>query len=138
MADILANANEILVDFNGNRAYLTDDKLYVYDATDTTETPGYIRHNNSDLGEPSVDKHLNGIDIDYEGMLLLYMYQDGVAQKTFTVPYSADRTTLWMHYPTMDRVPFQKIYFHVYTVTTDTTIYGLEVDFNVTKRRRSG
>lgn len=135
---ILANANEILIDSDGNIAYLTDDKLYVYDADDTEVVGGYIKHIETDLGEPSVDKHLNGIDIDYKGTVTVYIYVDGVNEHTFSLPNRATRGTAWVHYPLAGRVPFQKFYTHFVTATAGTTIYGFEIDFNVTQRRRAG
>jgi hypothetical protein len=138
MADILALANTILVDFDGNRAYLTDDKLYIYDSTNLEVVWSFIKHNDSDLGEPSIDKHLNGIDVDYVGDMSITVYLDNVYAWTFAIPYSATRTTVWMHYPITERLPFQKLFTSVVTATPGTKVYGIEIDFNTTKRRRSG
>lgn len=135
---ILANANEILIDLDGYRAYLTDDALYVYDADDTEVVGGYIRHNETDLGEPSLDKHINGVDVDYKGILTLYFYFDGEQEHSITVPNSASRTTRWVHFPVSSREPFQKIRSLVVSATSGTILYGLEYDFNVVQRRRSG
>lgn len=135
---ILANANEILVDSDGNIGYLSDDNLYVYDDTDTTEVAGYIRHNNTDLGEPSSDKHVNGIDVDYKGTITIFFYLDEAISHTYTLPTKAVRGTAWVHYPLGARIPFQKFYTHIQTVTPDTTIYGFEIDFNAISRRREG
>jgi len=134
---ILASANEILVDFNGNRAYLTDDSLYVYDAADVNVVPGFIKHNNSDLGEPSLDKHINGLDVDYKGAFTLTMVFDDEGTYIFDVPNSATRTTKWMHYPVYLREPFQKLYTLLTTSTAGMTIYGLELDFNTVPRRKT-
>jgi len=135
---ILENANEILEDADGNVAYLTDDELYIYDATDVTQTAGYIKHAETDLGEPSLDKHVNYLDIDYKGIFLIYVYMDGVAEYTYILPFSADRTRQWIYLPLDARKPVKRVYLHYYTITADSVIYGTEIDFNVVQRRKEG
>lgn len=135
---ILETANDILIDFNGNRAYLQDDKLWVRNIADTNLTPGYIMFNESDLGEPSVDKHYNYIDIDYKGSLQVRFFLDRTLKHSYTLPTSTNRTTAWVHYPLDNRSPFQKTYLVFVTSTADTELYGFEVDFSVNKRRRIG
>ena len=103
---ILANANEILIDFSGNRAYLTDDKLYVYNTADTTEVGGYLQSNIGDIGEAAIDKHFDGIDVDYIGQVTVYIWSDTLLTKQFILPVHNGRTTEWIHAPLNTRYPF--------------------------------
>ena len=104
----LGGANKLLVDLSGNRAYLTDDSLITYDASDTSTPTAYITLNESDFGEPSVDKLINHIDVDYEGDLKLTLITDNFAH-TYTLSDSAARTTTWLDLPLFRRIKFQKI-----------------------------
>lgn len=135
---ILANANDVLIDLNGNRAYLTDNKLYVHDSSDTTIVPSFLQTNESDLGEPAIDKLLNMFDIDYKGQLEIRIYQDGIHITTLTTTASNDRTTEYLYMPLASRRSFQKIQFVFYTERNDTVIYGIEIDFSILKRRKNG
>lgn len=137
MPGILASANEILIDFDGHRAYLTNDYLYTYDNTDTTTVGAYVLTNDSDLEHPSVDKLLNYIDIDYKGTIQVLVYQDGTAIHLFEPPDKTSRGTKWLYMPLIKRTAFQKIKIKIATSDPDAIIYGAELDFSILKRRRT-
>jgi hypothetical protein len=134
---VLLNANDILIDISGKIAYLGDSVLHIYDNTDTTEVTGQVISPSTDLGEPSVDKLMNGIDIDYIGQISIGYYFEGQSQpviQDFT--YTATRTTVWREYPLIHRKAFQKLAYFILTNTKGTKVYGIEFDVNPLKRRR--
>lgn len=133
---ILSVANDILVDFEGNLAYLTDDKLYTFDSSDELIVGASLTSNNSDLGEPGVDKLINFVDADYSGAFNITFYFDNSASYTMTFPNSASRTTKWTDFPLSKRRAFQKLKIMITTSTPNTIINGLEIDFSVMARRR--
>lgn len=136
MADILANANEILVDLNGNIAYLQDDKLWIKDTNDTELIGCSIVFNDSDLGEPGIEKLINFADVDYVGAFNLSFYFDGTVIHTMKFSTKATRGTVWRDFPLAKRKAFQKLKLVITASTKTTKIYGLEIDFNVLRRRR--
>lgn len=133
---ILADAVDILIDQDGEVAYLQEDKLYEYDSTDTTVVGGSVTFNNTDLGEAGIEKLINYVDVDYEGSFVLSFYADGVAQAALTFSDKATRGTTWRDYPLASRKPFQKLKLYISSATSDTKIYGIEIDFSVLRRRR--
>lgn len=133
---ILENANDILIDLNGNISYLQDTLLWEYDAADTEVTGAYIIFNDGDLQEPAIDKLLNYVDVDYEGSFILNFYLDGVLTHSTTFADVASRTTVWRDYPLIKRKAFQKLKLTLTSSTPDTKIYGIEVDFSIARRRR--
>ena len=136
MATILSEANDILIDSDGHRAYLTDDSLYVYTLLDVNVPPSYLTTNSGDLNEPSVDKLLNCLDIDYSSSgLSIAIYYEDVYKFSLSVPASANRTSKQLWVPLQYRMPVQKLKIKVINTTLLTTLYGLEVDFNIIKRR---
>lgn len=136
MANILENANDILIDRNGNVSYLQDTLLWEHDATDTEVTGAFVNFNDSDMQQPAVDKLLNYVDIDYEGSFRLNFYLDGTLSHGVTFPDKASRGTIWSDYPLSKRKAFQKLRLTLSSSTPDTKIYGIEVDFSIARRRR--
>lgn len=136
MANILADAVDILIDQNGRVSYLQENKLWDYDATDTTVLGGSITFNNSDLGEPGIEKLINFVDVDYEGAFTLTFYGDGQALAQMVFNDKSTRGTIWRDYPLQYRKPFQKLRLYISSTTNDTKIYSIEVDFSVLRRRR--
>lgn len=134
--DILKDANEILIDFSGNVNYLTDDKLYIYDNTDTEVVGGLIKTGSSDMAEPTIDKLINFIDCDYVGSFKIVFTFDDIYIHTIELPYSSTRTTRWVSFPLSKRKALQKIQLAITSSVKDTIIYRIEVDFTVLKRRR--
>lgn len=133
---ILAEANDVLIDLNGELAYLTDSELYIRDTSDTTSVGAYIISGESDLGEPQIEKLLNFVDIDYVGAFNLTFYLDGLAVHTMSFTATATRTTVWRDYPLSKRRPFQKLKLVIGASLPTTKIYGIEIDFSVLRRRR--
>lgn len=133
---ILTDANEILIDFNGNINYLTNDKLYIYDNTDTEIVGGLVKTSSSDMTEPTIDKLINSIDCDYVGSFKITFIFDNVPIHTIELPYSSTRTTKWVSFPLQRRIPLQKIQLAITSGIKNTIIYGIEIDFTVLKRRR--
>ena len=133
---ILAEANDVLIDLNGELAYLTDSELYIRDTSDTTSVGAYIISGESDLGEPQIEKLLNFVDIDYIGAFNLTFYLDGLAVHTMSFTDAATRTTVWRDYPLSKRRPFQKLKLVIGASLPTTKIYGIEIDFSVLRRRR--
>ena len=136
---ILTVANDVLVDPNGELAYLTPDKLYVYDITDTTQISATLITSSIDFGEPSIDKLLNFVDADYIGQFSITFTFDGAEHSPMYVmsfPQSAVRTTLWKSHPLVDRIPHQKFAMKITSITAGTKIYGLELDYGGLRRRR--
>lgn len=136
MANILNDAVDILIDQNGNVAYLQEDTLWEYYSTDPTVVAGSVTFNNSDLGEPDVEKLINFVDVDYEGSFQLHFYADGALQHTTEFADKSTRGTTWRDYLLASRKAFQKIKLLITSVTPDTKIYGIEVDFSILRRRR--
>lgn len=134
--DILATANEILIDLDGEIAYLEDDTLWVRDASDVTLVGCSIVFNNSDLGVPDIDKLINFVDVDYVGAFNLSFYLDGVGVHTAVFSNRATRATVWQSFPTAKRKAFQKLKLVITASDKDTKIYGIEIDFSVLRRRR--
>lgn len=133
---ILSTANEVLIDLNGDIAYLQDDTLWIRDTTDTELLGAYIIFNDSDLGEPGVDKLLNFIDVDYVGAFNLTVYFNGTAVHTFQFGTKGSRGTTWRDFPLAKRKAFQKLKIAISASAKTTKIYGLEIDFQVLRRRR--
>lgn len=132
---MLSLANDILIDLNGYRAYLTDDELYSY-GTDSLNPGSYVTTNNSDLGEPSVDKLLNYIDIDYVGSTWsIQVFYDSGYEVTLEIPASVVRREKQIYIPLVNRKPFQKLKLKVINNSEIANLYGLEVDFDIIKRR---
>lgn len=128
-----------LIDFDGNIAYLTPDKLYVYNVnTDDQGIEGILFSGASDLGEPSIDKLLNFIDVDYIGQFMIYFTYDDPAGTTssYLLPAKSTRGTHWLYIPLTERRPFKKVKYAIIGPTHGTIIYGLEIDFSVLRRRR--
>jgi len=136
MATILSTANDVLIDLNGEIAYLEDTKVWTYDATDTELIGAAVTFNDSDLGQPTLEKLINFADADYIGAFDLSFYYDGTFIHTMSFPTSAIRTTVDIDFPLVKRKAHTKIQI-VATATAKTTkIYRLEVDFSLLKRRR--
>ena len=136
MSSILASANDILIDLNGQAAYLQDFDLWVYDSSDPVTIGATIEFNNSDLGVPEADKLLNFVDVDYIGAFNLTFYLDGVARHTMVFNSSVTRTTKWLSYPLSKRKAFQKLKLVLTASEKTTKIYGIEIDFDIIRRRR--
>lgn len=133
---ILADAVDILIDHDGEVAYLQSNTLWEYYSSDTTIVGGSITFNNSDLGEPSIEKLINFVDVDYEGSFSLSFYLDGALVHTMTFADKASRGTVWRDFPLQYRKVFQKLKLYITSATNDTKIYSIEIDFSVLKRRR--
>ncbi len=136
MADILTNANDVLIDLNGELSYLQDDVLWIYDPTDTELVGASIIFNNSDLGEPTVEKLMNFADVDYIGAFNLTFYMDGTGIHTMEFGTKATRGTAWQDFPLTKRKAFQKLKLVITASAKTTKIYGLELDFSILRRRR--
>lgn len=135
MADILVNANDILIDHNGQLAYLTDNSLYIYHLDTVDSIGGLIVLNNSDLNEPHLDKLLNYIEVDYKGTIELYFYFDDQYVCRLTAPKATSRTTKLLYFPLRFRRPFQRLQIKMLSKDRSTIIYNLEVDFDVLPKR---
>lgn len=141
---ILANANDIFVDFDGNKAYLTDDKLFVYYAFDEVYPAAYADSNSTDLGAPGADKLVNYVDLDYTGTVTLYIYNEDAVFigsspiATLSYPFRSGRGTVRRYVPITSRKPAYKISFRPQSTDATTEIYGMEVDFTPINRRTSG
>lgn len=135
MADILVNANDILIDHNGQLAYLTDNSLYIYHLDTVDSIGGLIVLNNSDLNEPHLDKLLNYIEVDYKGTIELYFYFDDQYVCKLTAPKATSRTTKLLYFPLRFRRPFQRLQIKMLSKDRSTIIYNLEVDFDVLPKR---
>jgi len=134
--ELLTITNQILVDLEGNLAYLTNDKLYIYNSGDIFNSSGFITHHSSDLGEPSLDKQLNFIDVDWEGTLQILVYLDGAHKHTFILAGSAGiRSTAKLDFPLAKRKAFQKMYLKIQSSAHNSIIYSIELDINGIKRR---
>jgi hypothetical protein len=136
MADILSNANDVLIDLNGELSYLQDDILWEYDATDQELVGASVVFNNSDLGEPSIEKLMNAADVDYIGSFDLTFYFDGTMVHTMNFGTKATRDAIWKDFPLAKRKAFQKLKLVITASAKTTKIYGLELDFSVLRRRR--
>ena len=135
---ILEFANDILIDILGNKAYLTDDKLYVMDPYDSTTPVGYVQTNESDLGEPSVDKMINYIYFDYVGRFDITFYNGDVPLATVTAPQTDTRRVGQLYMPLEARKPFQKLKIVIQTKIIGSEMYGMELNFGAMKRRYNG
>jgi hypothetical protein len=133
---ILSTANEILIDLNGDIAYLQDDTLWIRDTDDTELLGSYVEFNDSDLGEPGIDKFINFVDVDYVGSFNLVFYFDETAIHTMEFSTKATRGTTWQDFPLAKRKAFQKLKIVITASAKATKIYGLEIDFQVLRRRR--
>ena len=137
MPTYLNNANDILIDLNGDRAYLEDNALWVKSTVDDNNPDAMIEFNKTDLGEPSIHKLINYIDLDYKGTFTLYFYFDneGLIWST-TVTDHVARNTRWIYFPLVNRKSFQKLGIVIVANDADAKIYGIEIDFQILKRRR--
>ena len=133
---ILEDANDILIDSSGKIAYLQDAKLWINDDTDVTKITATITFNNSDLGEPSAEKLINYMDVDYIGAFSISFKLDDVAIHTMSFSNLDTRGTVYQSYPLNKRKPFQKIQLAITANIIGTKIYGLELDFELLRRRR--
>lgn len=133
---ILETANEVLIDLDGEIAYLQDDTLWIRDTSDTTLVGCSVVFNDSDLGVPDVDKLINFADVDYVGAFNLSFYFDGTVVHTMEFSTRASRGTVWKDFPLSKRKAFQKLKLVITASNKNTKIYGIEIDFSVLRRRR--
>ena len=131
-----SGAIQILVDLNGNTAYLTPQELYIYDSNSTDVIQGSLLTNESDLGEPTVDKLLNSIEIDFKGKVSIGVYLDGTYNCLLEAGPSSVRTTNFLYVPLIKRKAFQKVRLYFTTTTPGTVLYGTEIDFDILKKRK--
>jgi hypothetical protein len=136
MADILANANDILIDQDGELAYLQDNTMWVYDASDAELLGATVIFNNTDLGVPDVDKVINFVDTDYVGAFTLSFTLDNTLIHTMTFSNQVTRSGAWQDFPLRKRKSFRKLQMTIIAETLGTKIYSLEIDFDVIRRRR--
>jgi len=140
MPTYLSSANDLLVDLNGKKAYLEDNSLWVNTPSNTTNPSASIQFNRTDLGEPSIDKLINYFDIDYEGEFTIKLYYDDTVDSPIwssTVnDHGATRDTEWIPLPLINRQAFQKMFIVIIANDASCKIYGIEIDFQVLKRRR--
>ena len=127
---------DILIDSNGEKAFLTSNKLYIYNSSDTTVPTSYIKTPETDLGEPEVDKYLNGFNLDYYGKFTITFYLDGIAQTALTSETATNRDLWWRDMALSTRKPFRKIHANISTTTLNSIFYGLELDIDTALRRR--
>lgn len=133
---VVVASKEILVDQDGNLAFLMADTLYSYGVVTTNPILASATLPKSDLGEPSVDKLINYIDADYVGSFTLVMADSAGLNHTITFPTSTIRSTQWVNFPLSLRKPFQKIQLTISSSTIGTIINGIEIDFSALQRRR--
>lgn len=132
----------IMIDQDGKLAYLIPTMLEVYNSTGPDlGTVGVFSSGISDLGEPSVDKLLNYIDIDYIGQCNIsfnFYGLDGTSftSSVFALPTKSTRGTYWLQIPTSERKAFQKLKYWLTEPINGTIIYNLEINFSALKRRR--
>lgn len=125
----------ILIDFDGNPVYLYSDELYAYSVSGTGYSTGYCITNHSDLGEASIDKLLNYIDIDYSGSCSIQVFYDNIAQFTLIPDILTSRGTRQIYIPLSNRHPLQKLRLLISFNTITTRINKLELDFGTLKRK---
>lgn len=130
----LSNVNDILIDFDGHPNYLQSDSFFVYDASDLVVPAVLLQTNNSDLGEPSLDKLLNFIDLDFKGPITVLVYYENVGT-FFITANSATRITKRLYVPLKNRKPAKKIKFGFAAADSTTILYGMEIDFIVMEYR---
>ena len=133
---ILKDANEVLINFDGELAYLQDTMLWIRDDSDIELIGATVEFNNSDLGVPDIDKLINYADVDYEGAFTLTFKLDGVAIHTMDFIEKATRSSIWQDFPLVKRKAFRKLQMTIAASAKDTKIYGIEIDFDVLRRRR--
>lgn len=133
---ILENANEILINLSGELAYLQDTKLWIRDTSDSELVGATVEFNNSDLGVPDVDKMINFVDVDYEGAFTLTFTFDGTIIHTMTFADLETRGSEWQDFPLIKRKSFRKLQMTVVASVKSTKIYGIEIDFDIQRRRR--
>jgi hypothetical protein len=135
MQYILSTANDVLIDFDGNLAYLQNTALWTRDTNDTTVMHGYITTYESDLQQASMDKLLNYIDIDYIQDITIDVYCDGAKTQTLITTSSDSRTSERLYVYLHNRKAFKKIKLVFYTATAGAKLYGAELDITILKRR---
>lgn len=134
---VLTNAQDILIDLDGQRAYLEVDALWTYASGDNAMPTAILRFNTSDLGEPGIDKLFNEFIFDYAGSWNLYVYDDNSSSPIWstTLTDHATRAVEKFYYPIANRRAFKKFYFILSTNDSDARLYGIEIDFQVLKQR---
>lgn len=131
------DTSTIIIDQTGTLAYLSPTTLEVYDNTGPdVGISGIFSSGESDLGEPSVDKLVNYIDVDYVGKFNIWFKLDDMSTSVITVDTKATRGTAWIYLPLVERKAFQKLQYWIDGPTHGTEIYGIEIDFSILKRRR--
>jgi len=133
---ILEDANEVLINFDGELAYLQDTTLWIRDTSDTELVGATVEFNTSDLGVPDIDKLLNFVDVDYEGAFTLTFTLDGTSVHTMTMDDKAIRDVEWQDFPLSKRKAFRKLQMTIVASAKDTKIYSIEIDFDILRRRR--
>lgn len=133
----LTNATDIFIDLNGERAYLETDKLWTYASGDYTMPEALLVFNNTDLGEPGIDKLFNEFIFDYIGTWTLYVYDDNSTSQiwTKTLTDHTSRGVEKFYFPLASRRAFKKCYFRLSTTDRDAKLYGFEVDFQILRQR---
>lgn len=126
---------KILINPDGDAVYLFSDEIYENTSTGTSLSSGYVLTNSSDLGEISIDKLLNSIDLDYTGSCNIELYYDGILASTLTPSIVASRSLKHLFVPLISRYSFQKLAIKINFLTVSTRINKLELDINPLKRR---
>lgn len=131
----LADANHILIDFDGHKAYLQDKSLWAYDTSDVLPLSATLLTNKSDLGQPSFDKIVNYYDMDYKGSGYIYFFIDGNLSSTAILDFNTSRVTKRFYISLDNRKPALKVQWQFLTSDPTTRIYGMEVDFDLLEKR---
>jgi len=131
----LVDANYVVFDWEGDRAYIQDRALWMTSSADTATIVAMFSTHDSDLGEPSIDKLINYYDVDYVGGGTIRLFADGIQISEVTLPTQASRGLNRIYVLLDDRVPCRKV--NIKYVTTDTTsrFYGIEIDFDPQRYR---
>lgn len=134
---LLTNANDILIDLNGKKAYLEDDALWTYAAGDNTMPTAVLTFNKTDLGEPGIDKLFNEFILDYVGTWRLNVYDDNSSSPVWDIllPTQSSRALRKVFFPLANRRAFKKMHMTLTSNDYNTKLYGIEIDFQILRQR---
>lgn len=125
---------DLLVDYDGKIAILSNTKLYLGTSgvTTTNTTDTYITFNTSDFGESNVLKNINHIVPDFSGEVLIkFIYPDNTEANFSLNTLTRDWQKVYISLD--ERKPFPRLYLKIYP-SSSTYFYGMEIDFSIAPR----
>lgn len=108
--------------------------LYIEDPTILPDSIMIVQLANTDLGEPSLDKKINYLEIDYLGGGDLYIYVDDLLLNKITLTYNTNKKIQRYYMSLQLRKVFNTLKIVIRSEDKDFIFYNAELDIDVYER----